>query len=105
MPAIANNICKRKSEELDAAFKVNIRMEFLVFGFFWFVFFFLLVFQLCRILQQLCSNNSGVGLLKKYLFDYIFSTVILASHSSYSLSPLGVAMRSSQLLIGSFYLF
>ena len=36
---------------------------------------------------------------------HIFSTVILASHSSYSLSPLGVAMRSSQLLIGSFYLF
>ena len=30
---------------------------------------------------------------------------ILASHSSYSLSPLDVAMRSSQLLIGSFYLF
>ena len=35
----------------------------------------------------------------------IFSTVILASHSSYSLSPLGVAMRLSQLPIGSFYLF
>ena len=36
---------------------------------------------------------------------YIFSTVILASHSSRSLSPLGVAMRLSQLPIGSFYLF
>lgn len=67
MPAIANDICKRKSEELDAAVKVNIRMDFLFF-FFGFVFLFLLVLQLCRILQQLCSNNSGVGLLKKYLF-------------------------------------
>ena len=36
---------------------------------------------------------------------YIFSTVILASHSSRSLSPLGVTMRLSQLPIGSFYLF
>ena len=36
---------------------------------------------------------------------YIFSTVILASQSSRSLSPLGVAMRLSQLPIGSFYLF
>ena len=35
----------------------------------------------------------------------IFSTDILASHSSYSLAPLGVVMRSSQLLIGLFYLF
>ena len=64
MPAIANDICKRKSEELDAAVKVNIRMDFLFF-FFGFVFLFLLVLQLCRILQQRCSNNSGVGLLKK----------------------------------------
>ena len=37
--------------------------------------------------------------------DNIFSTVILASHSSCSLSPLSVAMRSSQFPIGSFYLF
>ena len=36
---------------------------------------------------------------------HIFSTIILASNSSCSLSPLGVAMRLSQLPIGSFYLF
>ena len=37
---------------------------------------------------------------------YIFSTIILASHSySRNLSPLGVAMRLSQLPIGSFYLY
>ena len=36
---------------------------------------------------------------------YIFSTVMLASHSSRRLSPLGVAMCLSQLPIGSFYLF
>ena len=38
MPAIANNICKRKSEELDAAVKVNIRMEFLFFLVLFFLF-------------------------------------------------------------------
>ena len=43
--------------------------------------------------------------LKLKLHRNIFSTVILASHSSCSLSPLGVAMRRSQLPIGSFYLF
>ena len=36
---------------------------------------------------------------------YIFYTVILAFHSSRTLSPLGVTMRLSQLPIGSFYLF
>ena len=46
---------------------------------------------------NLCNQN--------YEKKNIFSTVILTSHSSYSLSPLGVAMRSSQLPIGSFYLF
>ena len=40
--------------------------------------------------------------LKPDVDEDIFSTVILASHSSHSLSPLGVAMRSSQLPIGSF---
>ena len=53
MPAIANDICKRKSEELDAAVKVNIRMEF--FFFFGFVFSFCL-FCSCA---EYCSNYAA----------------------------------------------
>ena len=50
-----------------------------------------------------CAVENGGGVVEWFrALDYIFSTVILASHSPCSLSPLGVAMRSSQLPIGSF---
>ena len=50
---------------------------------------------------RILPSRVGWGGVLSYMYD-IFSTVILASHSSHSLSPLGVAMRSSQLPIGSF---
>lgn len=67
MPAIANDICKRKSEELDAAVKVNIRMEFL---FFFLVLFFL--FACFAVVQNIAATmqqqfRSRV-IKKKYLF-------------------------------------
>ena len=52
MPAIANNICKRKSEELDAAVKANIRMEFLFF--FFLVLFFL--FACFAVVQNIAAT-------------------------------------------------
>ena len=51
MPAIANDICKRKSEELDAAVKVNIRMEFF---FFFLVLFFL--FACFAVVQNIAAT-------------------------------------------------
>lgn len=64
MPAIANNICKRKSEESDGAVKVNIRMEFL-FCFFLVLFFLFACFAVVQNIAATMQQQFRSRVIKK----------------------------------------